>query len=162
MQQRRLMALKWEVKILLVRIPIAFIVLLLFAVLNNIHYPCHRPRGSIFPVLQVRCGSLWSDGVSFPACTGDWRPNFQPNILICLGKRKLMKAEDEGICVNSTHDFSFFPISALVTCLNTLITAPFINLTASAHVSFMSEWGPGQQSYEGGPSKIYISLSTQG
>lgn len=63
----------------------------------------------------------------------------QPNILVCLGKRKLMKAEDEGICVNSTHDFSFFPISALVTCLNTLITAPFINLTASAHVSFMSE-----------------------
>lgn len=98
--------------------------------LNNMHYPCHQPQGSIFPVLLVRPGSLRSDGVSFPASVGDWRPNFHSSIDWCAwGKGQTVEQmkwdyEDEGICwlnicVNGTLDFSF-PISALMICLRLL------------------------------------------
>lgn len=98
--------------------------------LNNMHYPCHQPQGSIFPVLLVGPGSLWSDGVSFPADVGDWRPNFHSSTdWYAWGKGWSVGPmkwdyEDEGICwlyicVNGTLDFSF-PISALMICLRLL------------------------------------------
>lgn len=98
--------------------------------LNNMHYPCHQPQGSIVPVLLVGPGSLRSDGVSFPADVGDWRPNFHSSTdWYAWGKGWTVEQmkwdyEDEGICwlyicVNGTLDFSF-PISALMICLRLL------------------------------------------
>lgn len=98
--------------------------------LNNMHYPCHQPQGSIFAVLPVGPGSLRSDGVSFPAQVGDWRPNFHSSTgWYAWGKGQSVEQmkwdyEDEGICwlnicVNGTLDFSF-PISALMICLRLL------------------------------------------
>lgn len=94
------------------------------------HYPCHQPQGSIFAVLPVGPGSPRSDGVSFPAQVGDWRPNFHSSTgWYAWGKGQSVEQmkwdyEDEGICwlnicVNGTLDFSF-PISALMICLRLL------------------------------------------
>lgn len=100
--------------------------------LNNMHYPCHQQQGSIFPVLLVGPSSPRSDGVSFPAYVGDWRPNFHsPTDWYAWGKGQTVEQmkwdyedEDEGICwlnicVNGSLDFSF-PISALMICLRLL------------------------------------------
>lgn len=130
--------IKWLLKLLLAWLPTPFMLhsYLLFCNaewwLNNIHYPCHQPRGSIFPVLLVGPGSPRSDGVSFPAYVGDWRPNFHsPTDWYAWGKGESgeqmkwdYEDEDEGICwlnicVNGTLDFSF-PISALMICLRLL------------------------------------------